>query len=79
MGCTAEIRMAFPKEKHARWAKSLRLQCEGLDFPALRTFLENEVGRVFEHVLEDCGVFPYTPEGDAAWARYVEDLTAFLK
>ena len=75
----ADLRSDALTEKHARWAKALRLQCEGMDFPALRAFLENEVGRVFEHVLEDCGVFPYTPEGGAAWARYVESLTAFLK
>ncbi len=75
----ADLRADALTEKHARWAKSLRLECEGLDFPALRAFLENEVGRVFQHVLEDCGVFPYTPEGDAAWARYTESLTAFLR
>ena len=66
-------------EKHADWAEALRPQCDGLDFPALRRLLENEVGRVFEHVLADCGVFPYTPAGDAAFRRYTEHLTAFLK
>ena len=75
----ADLRADALTEKHARWAKSLRLKCEGLELPALRAFLENEVGRVFEHVLEDCGVFPYTPAGDAAWGRYVADLTAHLK
>ena len=75
----ADLRADERTEKHARWAKGLRPECEGLDFPALRRFLENEVGRGFEHVLEDCGVFPRTPAGNAAWARYAESLTAFLK
>ena len=74
----ADLRADPLTEKHARWAKRLRLKCEGLEPPALRAFLENEVGRVFQHVLEDCGVFPYTPEGDAAWKRYVESLKKFL-
>ena len=75
----ADLRADAQTEKHAEWAESLRTQCSGLDFPALRNLLETEVGRVFEHVLADCGVFPYTPAGDAAWARYIESLTAFLK
>ena len=75
----ADLRADVQTEKHAEWAESLRTQCSGLDFPALRNLLETEVGRVFEHVLADCGVFPYTPAGDAAWARYIESLTAFLK
>ena len=35
-------------------------------------------GRVFEHVLANCGVFAWTPEGDAAFRRYVRDLQAAL-
>ena len=72
----ADLRADAATEKHADWAESLRPQCAGLDFPALRKLLEQEVGRVFEHVLEDCGVFPWTPAGDAAFGRYLDSLTA---
>ena len=75
----ADLRADERTAKHADWADGLRAQCAHLDRPALRRFLENEVGRVFEHVLEDCGVFPYTPEGDAAFARYLADLRTFLR
>jgi UDPglucose--hexose-1-phosphate uridylyltransferase len=75
----ADLRADALTEKHAGWAKGFRLQCEGMDLPAVRRFLESEVGRVFEHVLEDCGVFPDSPAGDAAFARYLESLTAFLR
>ena len=74
----ADLRADERTAKHADWADGLRAQCAHLDRPALRRFLENEVGRVFEHVLADCGVFPYTPEGDAAFARYLADLRAAL-
>ena len=75
----ADLRADEATAKHADWADELRPRCAGLDAPALRRFLEAEVGKVFEDVLTDCGVFPYTPAGDAAWARYVDDLTAYLK
>ncbi len=75
----ADLRADAMTEKHADWADELRPRCAGLDFPALRGFLEQEVGRVFEHVLEDCGVFPRTPAGDAAFRRYLDSMTAFLR
>ena len=75
----ADLRADALTEKHADWADELRAQCAGLDFPALRLLLETEVGRVFEHVLEDCGVFPYTPAGAAAFARYVDSLLSSFK
>ena len=74
----ADLRADERTEKHAGWVKPMRQACEGMDFPALRRCLETEVGRVFEHVLEDCGVFPWTDEGDAAFARYLDSLTAFF-
>ena len=60
--------------KHADWAESFRVECEGLPRPALRARLEQAVGRVFEQVLCDCGVFPYTDAGGAAFGRYLDDL-----
>ena len=75
----ADLRAGALTEKHADWADALHPKCEGLALPALRRFLEAEVGRVFEHVLEDCGVFPWTTAGDAAFRRYLDDLTAYLR
>ena len=60
--------------KHAQWAQSFLPECAGLDSDALRQKLELEVGRVFEHVLEDCAVFPRTESGRAAFARYLQDM-----
>ena len=74
----ADLRADAATEKHADWAEALRPQCVGMDLPALRRFLEAEVGRVFEQVLCDCGVFPYTAAGDAAFRRYLGSLTSFL-
>ena len=64
--------------KHADWAEGFRGECAGMDLPALRRKLELEVGRVFEQVLCDCGVFPCTDAGDAAFGRYLEDLQSTI-
>jgi len=75
----ADLRADERTEKHADWAESLRPACAGLDFPSLRQKLEQEVGAVFEQVLCDCGVFPYTSAGDAAFERYAESLTTVFQ
>ncbi len=64
--------------KHAEWARGFLPECEGLDRDALRLKLELEVGRVFEHVLEDCAVFPHTESGNAAFDRYLSSLKRSL-
>ena len=74
-----DLRADALTEKHADWAEGLRPACAGLDFSALRQKLEQAVGTVFEQVLCDCGVFPWTPAGEAAFDRYAESLRAFLR
>ncbi len=74
----ADLREDAALAKHADWAEGFRDECAGLPLPALRKTLEQEVGRVFEQVLCDCGVFPYTDAGDAAFGRYLEDLQNHL-
>lgn len=59
--------------KHAEWAKALAQQ---YTFTAENTkeILNREIGRVFEAVLEDAGVYKCTPEGRAAFARFVDTV-----
>ena len=64
--------------KHADWAGTFRGECAGLPLPDIRARLEQEVGKVFEQVLCDCGVFPYTQAGEATFGRYLEDLQTHL-
>lgn len=51
----------FPElEKHQMWFESIKnVQADDLDL-----FLKNEVGRIFEGVLEDCNVFKYGSNQD---------------
>jgi UDPglucose--hexose-1-phosphate uridylyltransferase len=36
--------------------------------------LQDEIGKVFMHVLEDAGVYKRTPEGQAAFDRFINSL-----
>ena len=58
-------------EKHAAWAEQLKAQ---YTFTKENTdeILRLEIGRVFEKVLEDAGVYKCTPKGREAFARFVK-------
>ena len=57
--------------KHAEWAKALEQQ---YTFTAdnAEEILNREIGRVFEAVLEDAGVYKCTTDGRAAFVRFVD-------
>ncbi len=74
----ADLRSDEAIARHADWAETFRDECVGMDLTSLRRKLEREVGRVFEQVLCDCGVFPYTEAGGAAFGRYLADLQSTI-
>ena len=57
--------------KHADWVKELKSRCK---FTPENTemILKMEVGKVFAQVLEHAGVYKRTPEGAAAFGRFVD-------
>ena len=60
--------------KHAEWATDFAPLLKGRSRELVRTVLEEEVGRVFTHVLEDAGVFKRDEEGKAAFMRFIATL-----
>ena len=58
-------------EKHAAWFNSFK---DGYTFTeeSTRRILFEEIGKTFVRVLEDAGVYKNTPEGDAAFLRFVD-------
>ena len=62
-------------EKHAEWAQKLKEQYTFTEENAAE-ILRQEIGRVFEKVLEDAGVYKCTPEGREAFARFVNTVSA---
>ena len=56
--------------KHADWLEDLRAQGK-LHKETIDEDLRREVGAVFLQVLTCCGVFKRTPEGQAAFSRFL--------
>lgn len=59
--------------KHADWVEELKKQYTFTPDNALDIILQ-ETGRVFAAVLEDAGVYKNTPEGKAAFIRFIDDF-----
>ena len=57
--------------KHADWVKELKKQYTFTEENAME-ILMLETGRVFAKVLEDAGVYKNTPEGKAAFQKFVD-------
>ena len=60
---------------HAEWMNMLREKYSFTEENADQ-IIQNEVGAVFERVLEDAGVFKRTPEGKEAFLRFTASVRA---
>ena len=60
--------------KHAAWVAEFLPQYDSVNAENLEGILQAEVGKVFLHVLEDAGVYKRTPEGQAAFDRFIESI-----
>ena len=69
----ADIRADEALEKHADWVAELKTRHRFTE-QNVRQILEDEVGLVFQQVLEDAGVFKRDAQGQAAFLRFAESL-----
>lgn len=63
-------------EKHADWAEQVRDRHPELDAGNVEQILRDEVGLVFQQVLEAAGVFKRDEKGRAAFQRFTDQLGA---
>ena len=61
--------------KHAPWVEELKKQYDFAEDNALDIILK-ETGKVFTEVLEDAGVYKNTPEGRAAFLKFIGAVNA---
>ena len=61
-------------EKHAAWVKEFLPKYESITKENVMDILQEEVGQVFVHVLEDAGVYKCTEEGRKAFKRFLAAL-----
>lgn len=69
-----DIRKDEVLEKHADWVDAFSKKYDHIDETNIDDIIQNEIGEVFMHVLEDAGVYKRTPEGQAAFDRFVSTL-----
>ena len=69
-----DIRSNPELEKHADWVESFLPKYENVMRENIDRILKDEVGKVFEKVLEDAGVYKRTPEGSAAFQRFIDSV-----
>lgn len=70
--CTAVPALA----SHATWMEQLRAQYPDANADTAPTILRQEIGKVFEQVLLDAGVFKRTAEGMAHFMQFIQLLRA---
>lgn len=69
-----DIRSNEKIEKHADWVEKFLPEYEEINADNIEEILQQEIGKVFVHVLEDAGVYKCTEEGRKAFMRFIETL-----
>ncbi|MCM1087353.1 MAG: UDP-glucose--hexose-1-phosphate uridylyltransferase [Muribaculaceae bacterium] len=69
-----DIRKDETLEKHADWVEAFLPRYQDVNKDTIMDILHKEIGNVFMEVLEDAGVYKRTPEGQAAFDRFVASL-----
>ncbi len=70
----ADLRADEVLEKHADWVQEFSKKYDSITSDNIDEIIQNEIGEVFMHVLEDAGVYKRTPEGQAAFDRFIATL-----
>lgn len=66
-----DLRKEEQLAKHADWVEEFRSRYEKIDEGNIDGIIENEIGLVFQEVLEDAGVYKQTTEGQRAFDKFI--------
>ena len=70
----ADLRADELLAKHADWVEEFAPKYDKIDASDIDSVIEKEIGLVFMEVLEDAGVYKRTPEGQAAFDRFIQSI-----
>ena len=70
----AEIKSNDSLAKHGDWVQEIRKKYPVIKDTNVTAILQEEIGLIFSHVLEDTGVFKLTEEGRAGFRRFIKHL-----
>ena len=59
---------------HQEWAGRLKAESQPADAAEAEAVVRRSVGQIFARVLEDAGVYKRTPQGQAAFWRFIESV-----
>ena len=63
---------------HAEWLDELRQKYNDFTEENVDRILQDEIGLIFMHVLEDCGIYKNTDEGHKAFMRFIGHVNSTL-
>ena len=69
-----DVRSNEKIEKHADWVETFLPSYPEVNEANIEEILQQEIGKVFVHVLEDAGVYKCTEEGRASFQRFIRSL-----
>ena len=69
-----DLRSTETLMSHADWAEEFTARYDVIDDNNVYDIIETEIGRAFERVLEDAGVYKCTPEGRQAFKQFTDSL-----
>lgn len=72
----ADLRADEQLAKHADWVDGFLPKYASVSADNVTDILKKEIGLVFSEVLEDAGVYKCTPEGRAAFGRFIDAVNA---
>jgi UDPglucose--hexose-1-phosphate uridylyltransferase len=70
----ADLRKDEVLSKHADWVDAFKTKYEKIDESNIDEIIQNEIGEVFMHVLEDAGVYKRTTKGQEGFDRFIRSL-----
>lgn len=70
----ADLRADAVLAKHADWVEEFLPKYDKVDAFNIDKIIEDEIGLVFMQVLEDAGVYKCTPDGRAAFMKFINSM-----
>ncbi len=70
----SDIRADEELEKHADWVDDFKKKYDSINESNIDEIIQNEIGEVFMHVLEDAGVYKRNKEGQDAFDRFIKTI-----
>ena len=69
-----DLRTSETLSKHADWVDEFKPKYDDINKDNVEKIVQDEIAEVFKKVLEHAGVYKRTPEGKAAFLRFIDSL-----